>query len=72
MFLLKPSKGKGWPILSPKEMLQILPISLVQVKADNTSENLLNQIRQIIYSLFRTKEITSKVCNNMMNKTMKL
>ena len=38
-------------ILSPKQMLQRLPIALAQVKAANTSENLLNEIRQIIYSL---------------------
>ena len=41
-------------------MLQILPITLAQVKAGNTSQNLLNEIRQITYSLHRTKEITKK------------
>ena len=39
-------------ILSPKRKLQRLPIALAQVKAGNTSENLLNKIRQIIYSLY--------------------
>ena len=39
-------------------MLQILPIDLAQVTAGNTSENLLNEIRQIIYSLYREKEST--------------
>ena len=48
-------------------MLQRLPISLVQVKAGNTSENLLKEIRQIIYSLYRAKEITKKVYNNIVN-----
>ena len=48
-------------------MLQRLPISLAQVKAGNTLENLLNEIRQIIYSLYRAKEITKKVYNNIMN-----
>ena len=48
-------------------MLQGLPIALAQVKGGNTSENLLNQIRQIIYSLHRAKEITKKVCKNMVN-----
>ena len=48
-------------------MLQKLPIALVQVKEGNTSENLLNEIRQTIYSLFREKEITKKVCKNIMN-----
>ena len=47
-------------------MLQRLPIALAQVKADNNSENLLNEIRQIIYSLYQSKEITKKVYNNLM------
>ena len=42
-------------------MLQRLPISIVLVKAHNTSENLLNEIRQIIYSLYLAKEITKTV-----------
>ena len=41
-------------------MLQRLPIALAQVKASNTSENLLNKIKQIIYSLYRAKEFTKK------------
>ena len=48
-------------------MLQGLPIALAQVKGGKTSENLLNEIRQIIYSLHRAKEITKKVYKNMMN-----
>ena len=56
---LNPSKGKESKILIPKLMLQ--------VKAGNTSENVLNQICQIVYSLYRKKEITNKVYNNMMN-----
>ena len=46
-------------------MLQRLPIALAQVKADNNSENLLNEIRQIIYLLYQAKEITKKVHNNL-------
>ena len=45
-------------------MLQILPIALTQVKAGNISENLLNEIRKIIYSLYQAKKITKKVYNN--------
>ena len=41
-------------------MLPRLPIALAQVKASNTSENLLNKIKQIIYSLYRAKEFTKK------------
>ena len=48
-------------------MLQRLPTALAQVKAGNTSEKLLNEIRQIIYSLYRAKEITKKVYNKIMN-----
>ena len=48
-------------------MVQRLPIALVQVKAGHISENLLNQIHQIIYSSCWAKEITKKVNNNKMN-----
>ena len=41
-------------------MLKRLPIALAQVKADNNSESLLNEIKQIVYSLYRSKEITKK------------
>ena len=59
------TKGEGLKILTPKQMLQRLPVAIAQVKADNNSENLLNEIRQIIYSLYRSKEITKKVYNNL-------
>ena len=48
-------------------MLQRLPIAFAEVKAGNTSENLLNEIRQIIYSLHRAKKISKHVYNNIMN-----
>ena len=60
------TKGTGLKILTPKQMLQRLPKALAQVKAGNNSENLLNEIRQIIYSLYQSKEITKKVYNNLM------
>ena len=60
MFPIKATKGKGLKILTPKQMLQRLPVTLAQVKAGNTSENLPNEIRQIIYYLYRAKEITKK------------
>ena len=41
-------------------MLQRLPIALAQVKAGNNSENVLNKIRQVVYSLYQSKEITKK------------
>ena len=52
-------------ILTPKQMLQILPIALAQIKAGNNSESLLNEIMQIVYSLYQSKEITKKVYNNI-------
>ena len=57
------TKGKGK--LTQKQMLQRLPISLAQVKAGNNSESFLNEIRQILYSLYQSKQITKKVCNNI-------
>ena len=59
------AKGTGLKILTPKQMLQRLPIALAQVKAGNNSESLLNKIRQIVYSLYQSKQITKKVCNNI-------
>ena len=52
-------------ILTPNQMLKRLPIALAQVKAGNNSESLLNEIRQIVHSLYRSKEITKKVYNNI-------
>ena len=54
-------------ILTPNQMLKRLLIALAQVKAGNNSESLLNEIRQIVYSLYRSKEITKKVYNNIIN-----
>ena len=59
--------SEGLKILTPNQMLERLPIALAQVKAGNNSENLLNEIRQIVYSLYRSKEITKKVYNNIIN-----
>ena len=55
------TKGKGLKILTPKQMLQRLPIAFAQVKVGNNSENLLNGIRQSVYSLYQSKQITKKV-----------
>ena len=57
----KISDHSNLKMLSPKQMLQRLPTALAKVKAVNTSGNLLNEIRQIIYSLYQAKEITKKV-----------
>ena len=59
------TEGKGLKILTPKQMLQRLPIALAQIKAGNNSESLLNEIRLILYSLYQSKQITKKVYNNI-------
>ena len=72
IFLTK-SKGAGilnpdhskLKILTHKQMLQRLPIALAQVKAGNNSESLLNEIRQIVYSLYQSKQITKNLYNSM-------
>ena len=53
-------------ILTSKQMLQRLPIALAQVKAGS---NLLNEIRQIVYSLYQSKELTKKIYNNIIKLT---
>ena len=58
---------KGLKILTPNQMLKRLPIAFAQVKTGNNSESLLNEMRQIIYSLYRSKEINKKVYNNITN-----
>ena len=55
------TKGKRLKILTPKQMLDRLLIALSQLKADNNSENVLNEIRQTVFSLHQSKEITKKV-----------
>ena len=59
--------GKGLKILTIKRILQRLQIALVQVKAGNTSKNFLNEIKEIIYSLNHSKEISKKVYNNIIS-----
>ena len=62
---LAKQEEKGLKVLTPKQMLQRLPIALAQIKAGNNSESLLNEIRQIVYSLYKSKEITKKVYNSI-------
>ena len=54
------TKRTGLKILTSKQKLQRLPIALAQVKADNNSESLLNEIRQIVYSLYQSKKLLKK------------
>ena len=62
---LKEQQGTRLKILTPKQILQRFPIAPAQVKAGNNSKNLLNDIRQIVYSLYPSKEITKKVYNSI-------
>ena len=58
-------EGQGIKILTPNQMLSRLPISLAQLKAGNNSEKLKNEIRQLLYSLYCTKNMTKQVYNNL-------
>ena len=58
-------QGKGLKILTPKQMLQRLLIALAQIKAGDNIEYLLNEIMQIIYSFYQSKQITKNVYNNI-------
>ena len=59
------TKGTKLKLLTPKQIFQRLRIALAQVKAGNNSESLLNEIRQVVYSLYQSKQITKKVYNNI-------
>ena len=59
------AKGEGLKILTNKQMLNRLPILLAQIKAGNNSTSLKNELRQIIYSLYRSKVLTKIVYNNL-------
>ena len=56
----KAKTGTGFKILNPKQLLQKLPIALAQIKAGNNSESSLNEIRQIVYSLYQSKKSPQK------------
>ena len=60
-------EGEGLKILTPNQMLKRLPIALAQIQAGNNSESLLNEIRQIVYYLYRSKKITKMLYNNIIN-----
>ena len=64
-YIYKSKQGRGLKILTPKQMLQRSPIALAQIKAGNNSQSLLNEISQIVYYFYQSKEITKKVYNNM-------
>ena len=61
----KETKGKRIKTLSPEQMLHRLPKALAQVKASNMSDNWLNEIKQIVYSLYRANNIIKNVYDNI-------
>ena len=58
-------RGQGLKILTPDQMLSRLPISLAQLKAGNNSEKLKNEIRQLLYSLYRSKKLTKNIYKSL-------
>ena len=63
----KNQQGEGLKILTPNQMLSRLPISLAQLKAGNNSEKLKNEIRQLLYSLYRSKKLTKEIYKSLIN-----
>ena len=60
-------EGEGLKILTPNQMLSRLPISLAQLKAGNNSEKLKNEIRQILYSVYRSKKLTRQLYKSLID-----
>ena len=59
--------GKGLKILTPNQMLSRLPITLAQLKAGNNSEKFKNEIRQLLYSLYRSKKLTKQLYKSLID-----
>ena len=60
-------KGQGLKILTPQQMLSRLPILLAQLQARNNSQELRNEIRQLLYLLYRSKKLNKTIYNSLMN-----
>ena len=60
-------QGQGLKILTPDQMLSRLPITLAQLKAGNNSQKLINEIRQLLYSLYGSKKLTKAIYNNLID-----
>ena len=60
-------KGQGLKILTPQQMLSRLPISLAQLKAGNNSQEPKNEIRQLLYLLYRSKKLSKTIYKHLMN-----
>ena len=60
-------KGEGLKILTPDQMLSRLPIFLAQSKAGDNSEKIKNEVRQLLYSLYRSKKLTKTIHKSLIN-----
>ena len=60
-------RGQGLKILTPNQMLSRLPILLAQLKGGNNSEKLKNEIRQLLYSLYRSKKFTRNIYQSLID-----
>ena len=60
-------EGKGLKLLTLEQMLSRLPITLAQLKAGNTSRKLINEIRQLLHFLYRSKKLTKAIHNHLIN-----
>ena len=64
---IRKQQGLGLKILTPNQMLSRLPIILAQLKAGNNSEKLKNEIRQLLYSLYRSKKLTKQLYKSLID-----
>ena len=64
---IKKQQGLGLKILTPNQMRRRLPITLAQLKAGNNSEKLKNEIRQLLYSLCRSKKLTKQLYKSLVD-----
>ena len=66
---LEQQTGEELKILTPNQMLSRLPITLAQLNTGNNSEKLKNEIRQVLYSLYRSKKLTKQLYKNLIDIT---
>ena len=60
-------QGQGLKVLTQDQMVSRLPITVAQLKAVNYSQKLVNEIRQLLYSFYRSKKLTKTICNHLIN-----
>ena len=65
-------QGQGLKILTPDQMLSRLPITLAQLKAGNDSQKLINEIRQLLYFLYRSKKLTKTIYSHLNKRYLKM